>query len=66
MYAVLKYALTLSADLRGTDRMRNIRCKDLQLCTVCISQQRADPLDIIGAAVHHGEQNAVNFELGLL
>ena len=58
-------AFPLRADLSSSDRMRNIRCKHLDFAAICVPQQGADFFCIVGAVVHHGEQNTANFQLGI-
>ena len=58
---MLENALAYGADLRSTDRPGNGLVKHLDLAAVGTSNQVVDLLSVVGAAVGHGQQNALNF-----
>ena len=58
---MLENALTHGTDLRSTDRPGNGLVEHLDLAAVGTSNQIVDLLSIVGAAVGHGQQNALNF-----
>ena len=58
-----KNALALGADLLCPDRVGNLTGKYLDFTAVVLPQQCADLLCEVRAAVHHGQQDAVDLEL---
>ena len=62
---MLKNALAHGTDLRSTDRPGNGLVKHLDLAAVCTPNQVVDLLPVVGAIVCHGQQDTLNFQLGV-
>ena len=60
---MLENALACRTGFRRTDGTGDGLLKHLQVFSVCLPNQIADLLSIIGAAVGHGEQDTLNFQL---
>ena len=54
-------ALAYGTDLCSPDRPGNGLVEDFDLAAVGTSNQVVDLLSIVGAAIGHGQQNALNF-----
>ena len=59
---MLENALTHGTDLRSTDRPGNGLVEHVDLTAVGTSNQVVDLLSVVGAAVGHGEQDALDFQ----
>ena len=59
---MLENALTHGTDFRSTDRPRNGLVKHLDPAAVGTPNQVVDLLSIVGAAVSHGQQDALDFQ----
>ena len=59
---MLKDAGAFSADLRSSDRSGNLRIEDPDSAAVGLPKQCRDLLAVVGSAVNHGQQHAVNLQ----
>ena len=62
---VSKNALAFRADFRGADGMRNGRGKHFDFAAVGFAQQGRNFTGICCADIYHGQQDAVNLQLGV-
>ena len=62
---MLENALTHGTDLRSADRPGNGLVEHFDLAAVSTPDQIVDLLSIVGAAVGHGQQDALDFQLGV-
>ena len=59
---MLENALACRTGFSRTDRPWNSLLKNLQMLSVCLPNQVADLLSVVGAAVGHSQQDALNFQ----
>ena len=62
---MLENARAHGTDFRSTDRPGNSLLEHLDLAAVSTPNQIVDLLSIVGAAVGHGQQDALDFQLGV-
>ena len=62
---MLEDTLAHSTDFRSTDRPGNGLVEHFDLAAVSTPNQVVDLLPLVGAAVRHGQQNALDFQLGV-
>ena len=60
---ILENALAGGTGFSSTNRPENGLVEHLDFTTVCLTNQSVDLLSIVGAAVRHGEQDALDFQL---
>ena len=58
-------AFSFRADLRRPDGQGNVRGEDFQLSAISLSNQIADITSIICSAVHHGQKDAFDAQIGV-
>ena len=62
---MLENTLTHGTDFRSTDRPGNGLVEHLDLAAIGTSNQVVNLLPVVGAAVGHGEQDALDFQFGV-